>query len=92
MNKIELADASTRIIGDKDQGADKALQRNSVLDWTEEFRTMTEHSIPINELCSSPETHGETDLTDELAHLKLLNFGPNKLMEKKSLSRYCVFL
>ena len=46
---------------------------------------MTEHYITINELCSSLETHEETGLVEELAHLKFLNYGPNKLTGTKAL-------
>ena len=93
MNKIELADAAANIIGDKHKGSDKLLpERPSAFDETEAFRTMTEHHIPINELCSILETSEDSGLTEENALKKLINFGPNKLTEKKSLPWYCVFL
>lgn len=96
--RIELAENAEQSKQEVKKGIDKAAKgknkektMDAVKD-TEAFRSMTEHYVPLDELCSKLETDPETGLTPDVAAQKLRTLGPNKLTEKKPKPWYCVFL
>lgn len=96
--KMELADNAEKAQREINKGIDKAEKaskenrsRDAIKD-TEAFRTMTDHYIPIEDLCFKLETNLETGLTEQIASNKMRIFGPNKLTERKPTPWYCVFL
>ena len=96
--QIELADNADRVKHKMGKGVDKAAKEKgkgsnmeAVKD-TEAFRDMTEHFVPLDELCSKLETDMERGLNEDIASHKLTTIGPNRLTEKKPTPWYCVFL
>ena len=98
--QMELADNAEKSKPKVGKGIDKAAKgkekdksnnMEAVKD-TEAFRDMTEHFIPLDQLCSKLETDMERGLNEDIAAQKLNSIGPNKLTEKKATPWYCVFL
>jgi sodium/potassium-transporting ATPase subunit alpha len=92
--KIERDETAGKVKIDL-KGSDKAAKgkkKSDVLSDTEAFRTMREHIVPIEELCSTLEVDIHKGLSEQQATAKIRTFGPNRLTEVKALPWYCMFL
>lgn len=92
--EIERADQAEKFKHKPSKGVDKISEskKKSAVSGTENFRTMTEHIVTVEELCDRLETDPINGMTEEKARMKLATIGPNRLSEKKALPWYCAFL
>ena len=96
--RIELANDAESVRSDMSKGIDKASKgkkdkkSNDAVKATEAFRTMTEHYISLDNLCSKLETNAESGLREDVAKSKLNVLGPNRLTERKPTPWYCLLL